>query len=163
MDMTLIEVANPLAITALMVLAAVVIGRLWLERKHLRTLAEREARLRQQLTWSTLRKPTDADPARPQATLVVGEAVQGCDYLRVLVANFVQVFGGEIKGFTLVMQRARREATCRALEQAVQMGYTGVANLRLDGMVFGVKDSQEQGMSKAAVLVSGTAYHRLPD
>ena len=45
-------------------------------------------------------------------TLVFGQTVVATDYLKTFVASIENLFGGELKSFATLMDRARRELGC---------------------------------------------------
>lgn len=78
-----------------------------------------------------------------------GATVQTKHIGRDFMAGLKTVFGGEIKGYTEMMQDARRIATQRMMEEAARMGADAV---------IGVRYSTSAVMPQAAeVLAYGTA------
>jgi uncharacterized protein YbjQ (UPF0145 family) len=49
---------------------------------------------------------------------------------RDLMASFKNLVGGELKGYTELLQEARQEALDRLIEQAQAMGANAVVNIR---------------------------------
>ena len=62
--------------------------------------------------------------------LTQGSVVRAKNALRDMAAGFKSVVGGEIKGYTQLMQEARGIATQRMIEQAQQMGADAVIAVR---------------------------------
>ncbi|MEE4377221.1 MAG: YbjQ family protein [Candidatus Competibacteraceae bacterium] len=62
--------------------------------------------------------------------LVQGSTVRAKHIGRDIMASFKNVFGGELKGYTELLQEAREEATQRMLEQARAVGANAVLNVR---------------------------------
>ena len=115
----------------LIVLALLVLGYTigsWRERRHLKSLRQREAGLAD-IAVSNLKAVPNADTVR-QSQLVTGEAVIATDYFKTFGASLRNIVGGEIRTFETLMSRARREASLRMLEQARQCGATEVWNVR---------------------------------
>ena len=74
----------------------------------------------------------------------------GTGRLRQFQASIRTTFGGEIKGYQDVLDRARREAQLRMIEAAKQHGAQGVINVRFETTDVG-------GQSAASeILVYGT-------
>lgn len=66
--------------------------------------------------------------------LVVGSVVMGADYIRQVVGAWRNVFGGEIRSFTPVLDQARAESSLRMLEAAHAKGAVGVVNVRFEAV-----------------------------
>jgi len=49
---------------------------------------------------------------------------------RDLMAGFKNIIGGELKGYTELLQEARQEATQRMMQEAHQLGANAVVNVR---------------------------------
>jgi len=62
--------------------------------------------------------------------LVQGSTVRAKHIGRDIMASFKNVFGGELKGYTELLQEAREEATQRMTEQARAVGANAVLNVR---------------------------------
>ncbi len=62
--------------------------------------------------------------------LVQGSTVRTKHVGRDLMASLKNIFGGELKGYTELLQDSRREATERMVEQASSMGANAVVNVR---------------------------------
>lgn len=118
-------VAAPLLIPVLLLGSGWLVGGIR-ERSHLRSLDEREAALRLRVLVTQLKTP----PPGVSSQLVVGQAVMASDYFKTFAASVRAVFGGELRAFRPVMERARREALVRALEQAAASGADQVVNVR---------------------------------
>lgn len=99
------------------------------ERAHFRRLARRERELAHMLATNT--RPTAKDNAGVSHGLVVGEVVVASDYFKTFMASIRKVFGGELRSFETLMERARREAVLRMMESARDLGANRVVNVRL--------------------------------
>lgn len=62
--------------------------------------------------------------------LVQGSTVRSKHLGRDLMAGLKNVFGGELKGYTELLQDAREEAVARMVEQAEAAGANAVLNVR---------------------------------
>lgn len=62
--------------------------------------------------------------------LVQGSTVRTKHVGRDLMAGFKNIFGGELKGYTELLQDAREEAVGRMQEQAEAVGANAVLNIR---------------------------------
>lgn len=144
----------------LLILLGLVAGKI-AEQNHLRDLARREAGLREMLVTDV----RGFDPAvdRSQTpTMVVAEAIISTDYLKSFLARLRNIFGGEVKSFLTLIQRARREALLRIMEQARDRGYNAICNARLETADIGLSTGAQaqRGATMSAIIASGTAYRR---
>jgi uncharacterized protein YbjQ (UPF0145 family) len=62
--------------------------------------------------------------------LVKGSTVQSKHIGKDLGASFKSIVGGELKGYTEMMEDARKEATARMIREAESMGADAVVNVR---------------------------------
>ena len=62
--------------------------------------------------------------------LVQGSTVRAKHIGRDIMASFKNVFGGELKGYTELLQESREEAINRMTEQAQSIGANAVLNIR---------------------------------
>ena len=139
----------------LFVLIAFFTGRHF-ERKHLASLALEEAEL-SDIVITNSKYPIGNVDLCSYSTLVEGQVVIASDALKGFLSNFKMIFGGELKSYETLQDRARREAVVRMLKMAREKGYNSVCNLRIDFSCI------KSGKSSPAVevLVSATAYRTL--
>ena len=90
--------------------------------------------------------------------IVVGETVIATDYLKSFLARLRNIFGGEIRSYRTLLERARREALLRIVEEARGMGYNAVCNVRFETADVGGNSTMRK-VAMVAILASGTAYH----
>ena len=62
--------------------------------------------------------------------LVSGNTIRAKHFGRDFMAGLKNVFGGELKGYTELLQESREEATGRMLAQAKELGANAVINVR---------------------------------
>jgi uncharacterized protein YbjQ (UPF0145 family) len=62
--------------------------------------------------------------------VVSGSTVRAKHAGRDLMASFKNIFGGELKGYTELLQESRDEAIARMKSQARQLGANAVVNVR---------------------------------
>jgi uncharacterized protein YbjQ (UPF0145 family) len=62
--------------------------------------------------------------------LVQGSSVRAKHVGRDIMASFKNIFGGELKGYTELLQESRDEAISRMIEQAQAVGANAVLNVR---------------------------------
>ena len=145
---TVVTVLTPLVL-------ALFVGS-WIERRHLYALDQREALLGSMLVTDLRTYPQHA-PGTPPPQIVVGEVVIACDYFKAFLASWKLLFGGRVGSYQRVVDRARREAALRVLEQARALGYNAVCNLRIESADVG-GNTQQSRMPISAVIAFGTAY-----
>jgi uncharacterized protein YbjQ (UPF0145 family) len=101
-----------------------------LERRHYASIRERELR------WQTI--PAITFRSIPpgwtvtECTLLTGSVVISVDYFKRFLSGLRMIFGGRVKAYETLLDRARREALLRLKEDAVDRGYHAVVNVRLE-------------------------------
>jgi len=86
---------------------------------------------------------------RTHLGLVQGSTVRSKHVGRDLLAGLKNIVGGELKGYTELMQEAREEATQRMIAQAASIGANAVLNVRYQATSI--------TMGAAEILAYGTA------
>lgn len=149
-----------LFVGALLLLGYVVGGHN--ERKHFHSLEIRESQTAHLLTTQLRSFPLLVAGQSPP-TVLIGEAVISSDYMKTFLAFLRNIFGGEVKGFRSILERARREALVRLKEQAHQQGYNAVCNVRFETVDLAGRGAHSKNkIVLAAILVTATAYHTAP-
>ena len=126
------------------------------ERRHLRSLEQRERDLGHMLLSDIRTFPGGADAAK-HAAFVMGEAVIATDYLKTFLAGLRKLVGGELHSYQSLMNRARREAILRMLDDAHRQGYNAVCNLRIGSADIGGMTGAK-GAAMVEAFATGTAY-----
>lgn len=62
--------------------------------------------------------------------LVQGSTIRAKHIGKDIMARFKNIIGGELKGYTELLQEARQEAVERMVRQAAQLGANAVVNVR---------------------------------
>jgi len=86
-----------------------------------------------QSTHSIILSNTETVPGRKIVEfygVVTGNTVRAKHIGRDLMAGLKNIVGGELKGYTELLQDSRNEATDRMIEQAQSMGANAVVNVR---------------------------------
>ncbi len=81
--------------------------------------------------------------------VVSGSTVRAKHVGRDIMAGFKNIIGGELKGYTELLNDSRKQATDRMMEQARQLGANAILNVRF------ATSSVAQGASE--LFVYGTA------
>lgn len=133
------------------------IGRT-IERRHFRRLDADDAVHRDFLVTQLKSFPSAVGGASPP-TLVVAEVVIASDYLKNFFASWRSFFGGEVRSYTRITERAKREAIARLVRQAEAAGYNAVCNVRVETVDMGGNNSSRRKNAMSGCIASGTAYH----
>ena len=87
------------------------------EKKHFRSIAEREAKLLP-LPLTSSKYPLEQKEVE-SARLVQGGVVVSIDYFKRILAALRNIFGGSVQSYETLLDRARREATLRLRESCL--------------------------------------------
>lgn len=147
-----LELAIPLVLIAL----GFTVGRLK-ERRHFRMLDFREGLFRDMLVTDLKSFPGGVRPGT-QPTLVCSEVVIATDYWKSFAAGIRKFFGGEMKTYLSLIERARREVLLRLRDEAEALGCDAICNVRLDTANIGGADGKVVPM--VCLYATGTAYRR---
>ena len=151
--MSSVELWITLGIPVVLIVVGKVVGAS-IERSHYRSIVEREARFRARPAVST--KELDAPGPIQSASLAVGSVVVSVDHFKRFLSGFRMIFGGEVRSYSSLIDRARREAVLRMKES--QPGADAYLNTRLETSTISSTAGNE-GMGTIEVLAYGTAVH----
>ncbi len=144
----------PALISLLIFVVPVITGTI-IEKKHLEDLARREAALKGKMVFHNRKRPLMKDVKR--VAMVTGSVTIGADTFKTWLAQWRQLVGGRMGSLLPILERARREATLRALEQAYGQGFTEVGNIRMTSANLDAYNPKKKTLM-TSVLVYGTAY-----
>lgn len=122
-----------------------------IERKHFKQLDEQEQRLAHIRLDSSRFKTADT-----QGQLIISNVVISHDYFKMVWATIHNFFGGQLKTYETVVERARREAVVRLKHQAEQLGATQILGLRLCTTEIGMQGGMVEVMAYATVILPHT-------
>ena len=125
------------------------------EKKHYRSIIEREKKYRHILLFNEKRPPAIVS-GQPFA-LVYGSAVISGDYFKQVVAMLKNLIGGRLTTYETMLDRGRREAILRMKEKADAMGATMIFNVSLQTTTLGQKTGRH-GLACAEIMAYGTAW-----
>ena len=91
------------------------------------------------------------------AELVTGSVVISLDYFKRIIASLRSLVGGRVKTYEPLLDRARREALLRLIEDAQARGYDAVVNLRLETSRLANSRGDGKGIAGVEMLAIGTA------
>jgi len=86
--------------------------------------------------------------------LVAGSTVRSKHIGRDIAASIKNIFGGELKGYTELLQDSRSQATARMAAQAEELGANAVVNVRFS--------TSSVASGAAEIYVYGTAVYVEP-
>ncbi len=125
------------------------------EKRHYRSIIRREKAL--------LKLPVvTAEGSFPverikNAELVCGSVVVSIDYFKRLLAILRNIFGGRVKSYESLVDRARREAILRMKEEANRRGAKMVINMRLETAAIGKNANRKKSIGSVEAIAYGTA------
>jgi len=145
-----------LGIFLVLLLAGYTFGRR-AERRHYRSIIEREDSLRHVVVLAERLPPTGF--GAHQARMVCGNVVISVDYFKTVVAGLRNLVGGNVNAYESLLDRARREAILRMQAQAQDLGAEAVINMKFE--TSRVSGNAGQGIGSVEVLAYGTALYRV--
>jgi uncharacterized protein YbjQ (UPF0145 family) len=122
------------------------------ERKHYASIHEREARFLNLPAVSF--RQWDKSREVAEARLVAGSVVISADYFKRLLAALRNIFGGRMRAYESLVDRARREAILRLKEQCPNADI--IVNLRVETSTIHSKKGKG-GISSVELMAYGTA------
>ena len=124
------------------------------ESRHYRSIRERERHFLN-LPAVTARNVLDDTEEVAGTMLVYGNVVVSLDYFKRILAGLRNIFGGEVKSYLTLIDRARREAVLRAKEMAGNADI--ILNLRIETSSIGQSANRKNAVGSIEVLAYGTA------
>ena len=130
-----------------------------IEKRHYRDIEERERQNQGKFLVTQLKSFPASQPGGKVPKVVMTEVVIGSDYLKTWFSQWRNLFGGEMKSFRTLQDRAKREALLRMSEQAQSEGYNALCNVRFSGAdVGGNTSGRKNKLHFAAIIATATAY-----
>ena len=123
------------------------------EKRHFKSIREREEEYRHVLAFSARFPPPTSAPVTP--VLVGGNVVIAVDYFKMTAAALRNLLGGRVTSFETLVERARREAILRMKEDARARGATQIFNVKLETSSIG--DGTSGQSFSVEVYAYGTA------
>lgn len=146
-----------LLVTLGLVLLAYFIGSA-LERSHFKRILERE-NLYRQIPVVNFESLPDGWVVE-SSQLVSGSVVISVDYFKRIVAGLRGLIGGRVKTYEPLLDRARREAVLRMIEDARTQGFDAVVNVRIETSRLASSRGDGQGTAGVEMLAFGTGIRR---
>lgn len=124
-----------------------------MEKTHYTSIEKRELEL---LELPVVTIKNGFDPLQVECSgLVQGNAVISVDYFKRFLATLRNFFGGTIRSYETLIDRARREAVLR-MKESVPEGTRIIVNVRVETSTIG-KNSHKKGVSCVEAIAYGTA------
>jgi uncharacterized protein YbjQ (UPF0145 family) len=152
-DPTVVQVGIQTGLPLLLLVTTYFIGGA-VERRHYRSIRSRESRW-QRFPVLTFREAPPGWQVR-EGALVTGSVVISVDYFKRFLAGLRMLFGGRIKTYETILDRARREAILRLKRDAMDRGCAAVINVRLETTRMANAARNGQGIAGIEVLAFGT-------
>ena len=146
----LIQLTGPM----LLIVVAYFVGST-LENRHFASIIKREKELREFPVLSFEDLPKDWNVASSE--MVAGSIVVSLDYFKRIIAGLRGLIGGRVKTYEPLLERARREAVLRMVEEAQALGYHAVVNVRLETSRLANSTRDGKGTAGIEMLAFGTA------
>ena len=129
----------------------------FIEQRHFRDIRKRERKLRDfpVFTFETLPENWRVESVE----LVTGSVVVSLDYFKRVIAGLRSLIGGRVKTYEPLLDRARREAVLRMIEEADAKGYDAIANVRLETSRLANSRGDGNGIAGVEMLAFGTALN----
>jgi uncharacterized protein YbjQ (UPF0145 family) len=123
------------------------------EKRHYRSIYDREREFLD-LPAVTMKPVLQPHEKVRSAQLVFGSAVISVDYFKRFLAYLRNIFGGTVKSYESLIDRARREALLRMKEMAGDA--TVIVNVRIETSTVG-RSANKKGMGCLEAMAYGTA------
>jgi len=150
----IIQIAVNLGIPLLLLIGTYFIGSA-IEKVHYREIRVREMRSRRFPTVNFRTPPESWNIVG--AEMVLGNVVISIDYFKRFLAGLRMFFGGRVKSYETLLDRARREAILRMKEDAFERGYNAVINVRIETSRLASSNRKGEGTAGVEILAFGTA------
>jgi uncharacterized protein YbjQ (UPF0145 family) len=125
------------------------------EKRHYRSIIKREKELVKLMVVNA--EGRFAEGAVRDSFMVNGSTVVSNDYFKRILATLRNIFGGRVKAYETLIDRARREAILRMKEEARAKGAHMVINLRLETSTIGRSANKKNKVGSIEALAYGTA------
>ena len=124
------------------------------EKKHYKSILKRESETIN-VPCMTIKNPPSN--LRCDTHLVAGNVVISVDFFKRFLAGLRNLFGGRVKSYESLLDRARREAILRMKEQAISDGAKVIMNVRIETSSINKSSSKRESVGSIEVLAYGTA------
>lgn len=147
---------NSLLYFLILLLLGYIFGRL-AENNHYKSINRRERNFLALPTTSS-KSPIGDTGAITDSFLVHGNVVISVDYYKRILASFRNFFGGDVRSYETLLDRARREAVLRLKESCPEADQ--IINLRLE--TSSIYKGGKNAIGSVEILAYGTAIYCKP-
>jgi len=130
------------------------IGGTIAEMRHYRSIVTREKQFLK-LPAVTINRMIEKDAKIKSVEMVQGSAVISVDYFKRILAALINFFGGEVKSYESLVDRARREATLRMKEKALNADI--ILNTRIETTTIGRNANRRKSIGSIEAIAYGTS------
>lgn len=127
----------------------------WAEKRHYRSIEKREREFLD-LPVISIKNVNIDDAKVKKVEIVYGGAVISVDYFKRILAGLRNIFGGAVKSYESLIDRARREALLRM--KAMASDATMIINVRIETSTIGRK-SHKKSVACLEAFAYGTAIY----
>ena len=125
------------------------------EKRHYASIKKREQEM-VELPVVTIRN-VHSDSDVQESGLVMGSAVISIDYFKRFLAELRNLFGGRVRSYESLVDRARREAILRMKQEAQRKHADLIINFRLETSAIGKSANRKRHIGSVEALAYGTA------
>ena len=130
------------------------IGGTIAEMRHYRSIITREKEFLK-LPAVTIHRMIEKDSEIKSVEMVQGSAVISVDYFKRILAALRIFFGGEVKSYESLVDRARREATLRMKEKTPNADI--ILNTRIETTTIGRNANRRKSIGSIEAIAYGTS------
>ena len=127
------------------------VGRI-AERRHYRSILAREKEMANVLVFTNRFPPLTQQASQ---ALVTGSVVISEDYFKRVVSGLQSLFGGRLRAYESLLDRARREAVLRMKQEARDKGAKMIINVKFQ--TFSIPGRNPRSFGAVEVMAYGTA------
>lgn len=127
------------------------VGRI-AERRHYRSILAREKEMANVMVFTNRFPPLTRQASQ---ALVTGSVVVSEDYFKRVVSGLQSLFGGRLRAYESLLDRARREAVLRMKQEARDKGAKIIMNVKFQ--TFSIPGRNPRSFGAVEVMAYGTA------
>ena len=140
-----------LIIFLVLLVSGYTVGRI-AERRHYRSIIAREKDMANVMVFTNRLPPLTQ---RASQALVTGSVVVSEDYFKRVVSGLQSLFGGRLRAYESLLDRARREAVLRMKREARDKGARMIINVKFQ--TFSIPGRSPNSFGAVEVMAYGTA------
>jgi uncharacterized protein YbjQ (UPF0145 family) len=140
-----------LIIFLVLLVSGYTVGRI-AERRHYRSIIAREKDMANVMVFTNRFPPLTQ---RASQALVTGSVVVSEDYFKRVVSGLQSLFGGRLRAYESLLDRARREAVLRMKQEARDKGAKMIINVKFQ--TFSIPGRNPNSFGAVEVMAYGTA------